>query len=199
MKQFEIPAFYRSPIIQQVKAKRKLVDPRKKDFSPTEIIFSNAVIVIPRHFGFCYGVENAIEKSYRALAENPDKNIFLLSEMIHNPEVNADLEANGIRFIQDTDGTQLIPFETLTPEDIVLIPAFGTTLEIEAILTKKGIDILTYNTTCPFVEKVWNRSQKLGDNSHTIVIHGKHDHEETRATFFPQSIQCPLPGYKKHG
>ena len=191
MKQFEIPAFYRSPIIQQVKAKRKLVDPRKKDFSPTEIIFSNAVIVIPRHFGFCYGVENAIEKSYRALAENPDKNIFLLSEMIHNPEVNADLEANGIRFIQDTDGTQLIPFETLTPEDIVLIPAFGTTLEIEAILTKKGIALVTSHTTCPFVEKVWNRSQKLGDNAHTIVIHGKHDHEETRATFSHSQSNAP--------
>jgi len=191
MKQFEIPAFYRSPIIQQVKAKRRLEDPRKKDFTPTEISFNNVVIVIPRHFGFCYGVENAIEKSYRALEENPGKNIFLLSQMIHNPEVNADLEANGIRFMQDTDGTQLIPFDYLTSEDIVLIPAFGTTLEIESILRNKGIDIVTYNTTCPFVEKVWNRSQKLGEKDHTIIIHGKHDHEETRATFSHSQSNAP--------
>ena len=103
--------------------------------------------------------------------------------MIHNPDVNEDLLANGIQFLQDTDGNQLIPFDSLNESDIVLIPAFGTTVQIEKILLSKGIDVKKYNTTCPFVEKVWNRSEKLGETSHTIIIHGKYNHEETRATF----------------
>jgi 4-hydroxy-3-methylbut-2-enyl diphosphate reductase len=183
MKQFEIPAFYRSPIISKVKAKRKLDDPRKKDFTPSFLDFGTVKFHIARHFGFCYGVENAIEISYRALNENPDKRIFLLSQMIHNPDVNADLTSNGIRFIQDTDGSQIIKWEELTANDIVIIPAFGTTVEIEGILQKIGVNIEKYNTTCPFVEKVWNRSEKLGSDNHTIIIHGKYNHEETRATF----------------
>jgi 4-hydroxy-3-methylbut-2-enyl diphosphate reductase len=183
MKQFEIPAFYRSPIISKVKAKRKLDDPRKKDFTPSFLDFGTVKFYIARHFGFCYGVENAIEISYRALTENPDKRIFLLSQMIHNPDVNADLIANGIRFIQDTDGSQIIEWKELTSNDIVIIPAFGTTVEIEGILRNIGVNIEKYNTTCPFVEKVWNRSEKLGSDNHTIIIHGKYNHEETRATF----------------
>jgi 4-hydroxy-3-methylbut-2-enyl diphosphate reductase len=183
MKQFEVPAFYRSPLLSKIKAQRKLADPRKKDFSPSSLQIGKFTFLIARHFGFCYGVENAIERSYKALQENPGKRIFLLSQMIHNPAVNADLTGNGIQFLQDTNGKQLIAFDTLTPNDIVLIPAFGTTLEIEQQLTSLGLDIQTYNTTCPFVEKVWNRSEKLGETQHTIIIHGKHDHEETRATF----------------
>ena len=191
MKQFSIPEFYRSPIISTVKAARKAEDPRKKDFSPTLLDFGKVRFLIARHFGFCYGVENAIEISYKAIEENPDKNIFLLSQMIHNPDVNADLIAHGIRFIQDTDGTQLIPWNEISDEDIVIIPAFGTTLEIEKILSDKGVDVRSYNTTCPFVEKVWNRSEKLGTENYTIIIHGKADHEETRATFSHSSSTAP--------
>ena len=191
MKQFEVPEFYRSPIISKVKAKRKLEDPRKKDFSPTEINFGKITFLIARHFGFCYGVENAIEKSYKAIQENPEKRIFLLSQMIHNPDVNADLLSYGLQFLQDTEGKQLIPFETLTSEDIVIIPAFGTTLEIETKLRAIGVNIDTYNTTCPFVEKVWNRSEKLGETEHTIIIHGKAKHEETRATFSHSASNAP--------
>jgi len=183
MKQFQIPEFYRSPIISKVKAKRKLDDPRKKDFSPTIVDFGKVKFLISRHFGFCYGVENAIERAYRAIDENPGKRIFLLSQMIHNPDVNEDLVANGIQFLQDTSGKQLLDFDSLTKDDIVLIPAFGTTVDIEKTLASKGIDVQKYNTTCPFVEKVWNRSEKLGETDHTIVIHGKPSHEETRATF----------------
>ena len=131
MKQFAIPEFYRSPIISKVKAKRKLEDPRKKDFSPTLLDFGKVRFLIARHFGFCYGVENAIEISYKAIDENPDKRIFLLSQMIHNPDVNNDLMSHGIQFIQDTTGKQLIPWEDLHSDDIVIIPAFGTTVEIE--------------------------------------------------------------------
>lgn len=191
MKQFEVPAFYRSHIISKVKAQRKLADPRKKDFSPTELQLGKVTFVIARHFGFCYGVENAIEKSYKAIHENPTKRIFLLSQMIHNPAVNEDLISHGLQFLQDTEGNQLIPFDTLTKEDLLIIPAFGTTLEIEEKLKVIGVDIATYNTTCPFVEKVWNRSEKLGETNHTIIIHGKHKHEETRATFSHSSKNAP--------
>jgi 4-hydroxy-3-methylbut-2-enyl diphosphate reductase len=191
MKQFEVPAFYRSHIISKVKAQRKLADPRKKDFSPTELQLGKVTFVIARHFGFCYGVENAIEKSYKAIHENPTKRIFLLSQMIHNPAVNEDLISHGLQFLQDTEGNQLIPFDILTKEDLVIIPAFGTTLEIEEKLKVIGVDIATYNTTCPFVEKVWNRSEKLGETNHTIIIHGKHKHEETRATFSHSSKNAP--------
>lgn len=191
MKKFEIPEYYKSPIISKVKAKRKLEDPRKKDFSPTSLKFENVEFIISRHFGFCYGVENAIEKSYKAIQENPDKRIFLISQMIHNPDVNHDLLSQGVKFIQDTDGTQLIPWEEITPEDIVIIPAFGTTTEIRDLLENKGVDVQTYNTTCPFVEKVWNRSAKLGENDHTIIIHGKHNHEETKATFSHSKENSP--------
>jgi 4-hydroxy-3-methylbut-2-enyl diphosphate reductase len=183
MKEFDIPNFYRSPIISQVKEKRKLADPRKKDFTPSLLDFGKVQFWIPRHFGFCYGVENAIEISYKAIEENPDKRIFLLSQMIHNPGVNEDLKSHGIKFIQNTAGRQIIPWEDLKKEDIVIIPAFGTTVEIENKLTEIGVQTKEYNTTCPFVEKVWNRAEKLGQDKHTIVIHGKHMHEETRATF----------------
>ena len=128
-------------------------------------------------------MENAIEISYRALEENTDKNVYLLSQMIHNQEVNADLQSRGIKFITDTDGTQFIPWEQIKKDDIVIIPAFGTTLETEHFLLDKNVEVQKYNTTCPFVEKVWARAEKLGQDSYTIIIHGKPKHEETRATF----------------
>jgi len=103
--------------------------------------------------------------------------------MIHNQEVNQDLESRGIKFIMDTDGSQFIPWSAIDKDDVVIIPAFGTTLEIEHLLLDKGIEVQKYNTTCPFVEKVWNRSAKLGQDQYTIIIHGKPKHEETKATF----------------
>ena len=191
MKTFDVPSFYRSPIISRVKAKRKIQDPRKQDFSPSVLHFNKVSFHLARHFGFCYGVENAIEIAYKAVKENPEKRIYLLSQMIHNPAVNDDLTKLGIAFLQDTDGNQLISFESLKPEDIVIIPAFGTTLEIEKKLNDLSINIQQYNTTCPFVEKVWNRSGKLGDLGHTVIIHGKASHEETRATFSQSANKAP--------
>lgn len=111
MKSFDIPEFYKSPLIGKVKLARKTADPRKKDFSPTRLDFGSVQILLARHFGFCYGVENAIERAYKAIAENPGKRIFLLSQMIHNPAVNHDLQENGIRFIMDTEG-QLLEITT---------------------------------------------------------------------------------------
>ncbi len=163
----------------------------KKDLSPTLLDFGPVRIFLARHFGFCYGVENAIEIAFQTVEENPGKRIFLLSEMIHNPQVNADLQAHGIHFLQDTYGKQLIPFDELAKIDIVLIPAFGTTLEIEERLNNIGIQTEKYNTTCPFVEKVWNRSEAIAKNDYTIIIHGKPGHEETRATFSHASANAP--------
>jgi 4-hydroxy-3-methylbut-2-en-1-yl diphosphate reductase len=183
MKNFNIPEFYKSPIISKVKELRKLNDPRKKDFTPTLLDFGQVRFYIARHFGFCYGVENAIEISYKAIEENPDKRVFLLSQMIHNPEVNNDLLNRGARFLMDTAGNNVIPFSDLKKEDIVIIPAFGTTLKIEQQLSDIGIEVRKYDTTCPFVERVWKKSEKLGDDNYTIIIHGKYNHEETRATF----------------
>jgi 4-hydroxy-3-methylbut-2-enyl diphosphate reductase len=183
MKKFDIPDRYRSSIISRIKEFRKTHDPRKKDFSPTLLDFGRVRFLIARHFGFCYGVENAIEIAYRTIEENPGKRIFLLSEMIHNPGVNEDLLSRGVKFLMDTEGKQLIEWDALNPEDIVIVPAFGTTLEIEKKLAQLGIDPYKYNTTCPFVEKVWNRASALGTKDYTVVIHGKHKHEETRATF----------------
>lgn len=163
----------------------------KKDLSPTIIDLGPIRFHIARHFGFCFGVENAIEISYKALDENPGKKIYLLSQMIHNPEVNQDLRSRGIEFIMDTKGEQFIEWSELNADDIVIIPAFGTTLEIEKRLEDIGIQTERYNTTCPFVERVWKRSEKLGSTDHTIIIHGKHDHEETRATFSHSDKNAP--------
>lgn len=183
MKTFDIPTYYRSPIISRVKAIRTKQDKRKKDFSPSRLNFEGINFILARHFGFCFGVENAIEISYRAIEENPNKRIFLLSQMIHNPGVNGDLEAHGINFLQDTKGNQLIPWTELNADDVVIIPAFGTTLEIEDRLKNIGVSTNKYDTTCPFVERVWKKSEKLGADNYTVIIHGKDQHEETRATF----------------
>src|SRR5689334_7642796 len=183
MKQFAVPNIYRSELISAIKNKRKREDKLKKDFSPTLLDFGKLKIYLARHFGFCYGVENAIEIAFRTIEENPGKRIFLLSEMIHNPEVNADLSERGVNFLQDTYGHQLIPFETLRADDIVMIPAFGAPLGLLRHLDEMGIHTERYNTTCPFVERVWKKSNQIGKNGHTIIIHGKYDHEETRSTF----------------
>lgn len=191
MKQFNVPVGYRSPLIGSIKQGRKEQDKLKKDFSPTLLNLGPLQIYLARHFGFCYGVENAIEIAFRTIDENPGKRIFLLSEMIHNPQVNNDLQQRGVQFLQDTKGHQLIPFESLTQDDVVIIPAFGTTLEIESMLAAKGIPTEKYNTTCPFVEKVWNRSEQIAKKGYSIVVHGKPQHEETRATFSHASYHTP--------
>ena len=191
MKNFNIPNIYRSSFITQIKNVRKDSDPRKKDFTPTLLDFGPVRFYLARHFGFCYGVENAIEIAYKTIEENPGKRIFLLSEMIHNPGVNSDLLNLGVQFLMDTSGKHLIEWKNLRKDDIVIIPAFGTTIEIEQKLNELGINPYRYNTTCPFVEKVWNRSEQLGKDNFTVIIHGKSYHEETRATFSHSKTNSP--------
>ena len=191
MKHFEVPVGYRSTLISAIKNKRKEEDKLKKDFSPALIDIGPLKIYLARHFGFCYGVENAIEIAYKTIEENKGKRIFLLSEMIHNPQVNADLTKKGVQFLHDTNGNEIIPLSNLTKEDVVIIPAFGTTLELEAKINAIGIEIHKYNTTCPFVEKVWNRGDQIAKKGFTIIIHGKPKHEETRATFSHAAHKAP--------
>lgn len=182
-RQFDIPDFYTSPIISRVKKARQQHDPRKQDLTPTVLDFGPVRFILARHFGFCFGVENAVEIAYQILNEHQARRVFFLSEMIHNPDVNQDLQERGVRFVLSSTGEQLVPWQELTPDDIIVVPAFGTTVEIQHILTSRGLDPYTYNTTCPFVERVWKRSAQLGTRQHTVVIHGKASHEETRATF----------------
>ena len=191
MKKFNIPSHYNSPIIGKIKEIRQKKDPRKKDIRATVLDYGSVRFHLARHFGFCYGVENAIEISYKAIEENPNSRIFLLSQMIHNPDVNKNLQMKGIRFIMDTLGKQLIEWNEIKSDDIVIIPAFGTTLEILDLLEKKGVCTKKYDTTCPFVTRVWKRADQLGKQKHTIVIHGKQNHEETRATFSYSKNNAP--------
>ncbi len=191
MKSFHIPDLYKSNIIGGIKEARRLQDKLKKDFTPTVLDYGQVKFLISRHFGFCYGVENAVEIAYRTIEENQDKRIFLLSEMIHNPDVNEDLLSRGVKFIMDTAGNQLIAWETLTSDDVVIVPAFGTTVEIQNRLAAIGINAYQYDTTCPFVEKVWNRATAIGQKDYTIVVHGKPTHEETRATFSHSKENAP--------
>ena len=162
MKTFNVPEFYRSPIISKVKQYRKIQDPRKKDNTPTVLNFGKINYLIARHFGFCYGVENAIEISFKALEENVGKRVYLLSQMIHNPDVNNDLIERGVQFLQDTNGKQLISFDTLTSDDVVIIPAFGAPLDIISLLESNNIKTEKYNTTRQYVEHVRKKSESKG-------------------------------------
>ncbi len=195
-RQFDVPDFYRSPIVTRVKAARAAADPRKKDLRPSVLDFGPLRVKLARHFGFCFGVENAIEIAYRALDEHPEKaasgRIFLLSEMIHNAHVNDDLQARGIRFLRTTAGEPLIPFDALGPDDLVIVPAFGAPTEILDDLSARGVDVQAYDTTCPFVVRVWKKGASIGAKGYTVVVHGKRQHEETRATFSRAAASAPV-------
>jgi 4-hydroxy-3-methylbut-2-enyl diphosphate reductase len=190
-REFEIPQFYLSSEIAQIKKRRNSEDPKKKNLTPTLLDLGRVRFRIARHFGFCFGVQNAIEIAYKALDENPGRRIFLLSEMIHNPHVNEDLISRGVKFLRTTEGEQLIPLESLKSDDVVIVPAFGTTLELFAALSQQGINPYKYNTTCPFVEKVWTRAEQLGVKGYSIVVHGKLNHEETKATVSHANAKAP--------
>ncbi len=191
MKSFQIPEIYKSNVIGKIKQVRRQNDKLKRDFSPTVLDFGSVKFLIARHFGFCYGVENAVEIAYKTINENPDKRVFLLSEMIHNPDVNSDLLSRGVKYLMDTKGNQIIDWSELTTNDAVIVPAFGTTVEIQSKLNSLGIDPYKYDTTCPFVEKVWNRAGQIGERGYSIVVHGKPTHEETRATFSHSRQNAP--------
>lgn len=181
---------YQSQLCAAIKALARTHE--RSAAAPVTLDFGAVSYVIPSHFGFCLGVKNAIERAYETLAENPGRRVFMLSELIHNPFVNEDLIRRGLRYLQTDrgrphtlDGRPDSPqlWDSLTPEDIVIIPAFGATDEDKRRLVRKGIAVFHYDATCMLVEKVWKAARAYGREGFTVVIHGKHEHEETKATF----------------
>jgi 4-hydroxy-3-methylbut-2-en-1-yl diphosphate reductase len=180
-KQYDLGQYaplYHSRIFGKLKALR----PPKDRMEPFYLDFGPVRFEVARHFGFCKGVENAIEVAYDTLANYPDRNVFMISELIHNSFVNEDLTARGLRFLKTANGKQLIPWEEVQANDIVITPAFGATLEDQARLEEIGVDIQRWNATCRFVENVWFRAKELGEQGYSIIVHGKFRHEETLAT-----------------
>jgi 4-hydroxy-3-methylbut-2-en-1-yl diphosphate reductase len=165
--------------------------------APVALDFGAVRYLVPSHFGFCLGVKNAIERAYETLAENPGRRVFMLSELIHNPFVNEDLLRRGLHYLQTDKGApytiegrvatgadgERLTWDSLTPDDIVIIPAFGATDDDKRRLVRKGIAVYQYDATCMLVEKVWKAARAYGREGYTIVIHGKREHEETKATF----------------
>ena len=194
---------YQSKLCRAIKAARRIKEKTSSD--PAVLEFGTVSYVIPSHFGFCLGVQNAIERAYETVAENPDKRVFMLSELIHNSFVNKDLLARGIRYLQTDKGEPLradksvgadpkesdTHWSQLTTDDIVIIPAFGATNEDKARLIRKGIDIRENDATCMLVEKVWKAARRYAREGYTILIHGKSEHEETKATFSNSSSYGP--------
>jgi 4-hydroxy-3-methylbut-2-enyl diphosphate reductase len=188
-------ALYQSQLCDAIKALARTNE--RSATSPAVLDFGAVRYIIPSHFGFCLGVKNAIERAYESLAENPGKRVFMLSELIHNPFVNEDLLQRGLRYLQTdksvpftSEGRPAVPgsavpllWDTLTSDDVVIIPAFGATDEDKKKLIRKGIRVAQYDATCMLVEKVWKAARTFGREGYTVIIHGKAEHEETKATF----------------
>jgi 4-hydroxy-3-methylbut-2-enyl diphosphate reductase len=133
-------------------------------------------IHLAREFGFCYGVDRAVDYAYQTRARFPDRHVFLTGEIIHNPHVNEKLRAMGIRFL--TDAQEQV--EALVPEDVVILPAFGVTVEMLQQLDRRGCTLI--DTTCGSVLNVWKNVRRYAEGGYTAIIHGKVWHEETQAT-----------------
>jgi 4-hydroxy-3-methylbut-2-enyl diphosphate reductase len=133
-------------------------------------------IVLAREFGFCYGVDRAVDYAYQARKRFPDRNVFLTGEIIHNPHVNDQLRAQGVRFLSDRHEDR----EAVGPEDVVILPAFGVTVSELERLSRAGCTLV--DTTCGSVLNVWKNVSRYANDGFTSVIHGKYWHEETQAT-----------------
>ncbi len=172
---------YDSKFLNDIREKDKNDNP--SDFSPYKFEMGKYVVMLPRYFGFCFGVRNALNIASNAILKNQDKRKYILSEIIHNQNVNDDLIASGVTFIFDKNGKQKISYDEINENDVCIIPAFGTTQKIYEILNRKIKKENICDTCCPFVKKVWESSKKIGKENATILIHGKFNHEETKATF----------------
>ncbi|MGA2015684.1 MAG: 4-hydroxy-3-methylbut-2-enyl diphosphate reductase [Opitutaceae bacterium] len=181
-------AIYQSRLCAAIKALARRSE--RTATAPVQLDFGAVRYLVPSHFGFCLGVKNAIERAYETLADNPGRRVFMLSELIHNQFVNDDLIRRGLRYLQSDKGVAYPAWpggpdlwDTLTADDIVIIPAFGATDEDKRRLVRKGIALRQHDATCMLVEKVWKAARTYGREGYTVVIHGKHEHEETKATF----------------
>ncbi len=154
----------------------RLVDRmRAEDYTLT---VGDVTIKLAREFGFCYGVERAVEYAYQTRRKFPDRRIYLVGEIIHNPHVNTRLRDMGIQILLPADGK--FDFGAVTPEDVVILPAFGVTIHDFEELRRKGSILV--DTTCGSVLNVWKRVDSYARDGFTALIHGKYYHEETRAT-----------------
>lgn len=138
----------------------------------------DVTIRLAKEFGFCYGVERAVEYAYQARKKFPERTIYLAGEIIHNPHVNSKLQAMGITFLMPKEG--FIDFSGVRPEDVVILPAFGVTITDFEVLRQIGCVMV--DTTCGSVLNVWKRVDSYARDGYTSLIHGKYYHEETRAT-----------------
>ena len=153
---------------------------REQDHTLT---IGEVTVRLAREFGFCYGVERAVEYAYQTRRKFPDRRIFLVGEIIHNPHVNRRLGEMGIEILapgQDADGKPLFDYGGVTTQDVVILPAFGVT--IRDFETLRGLGCIVVDTTCGSVLNVWKRVDSYARDGLTALIHGKHYHEETRAT-----------------
>jgi 4-hydroxy-3-methylbut-2-enyl diphosphate reductase len=194
---------YQSSFFSAIKAVRRTKE--KTSGEPVVLDFGPVRYVVPSHFGFCLGVQNAIERAYEAVALNKNKRVFMLSELIHNPFVNEDLLKRGLRYLQTDKGLPLYEsgklasgiddpeavWNKLRSDDIVIIPAFGATNEDKSRLIRAGLAIREYDATCMLVEKVWKSARRYASEGFTVLIHGKSEHEETKATFSNSSSHGP--------
>ncbi len=181
-------ALYQSALCAAIKAVRRRKE-RTAD-EPAVLDFGAVRHVLPSHFGFCLGVQNAIERAYETISENPGRRVYMISELIHNPFVNEDLRERGLVYLQSDRGVHLRNpatgreyWDELVKGDIVLTPAFGATDGDKVKLIERGIAVNRHDATCMLVEKVWKAAKRFALAGFTIVIHGKSEHEETKATF----------------
>jgi 4-hydroxy-3-methylbut-2-en-1-yl diphosphate reductase len=168
----ELAAAYHSQIVEDVRA---------NDYRYTS---GRLTIHLAREFGFCYGVDRAVDYAYQARRRFPDQNVYLTGEIIHNPHVNDRLRAAGIRFLSESQE----PWDALGPRDVVILPAFGVTVGDMAQLVDQGCTLV--DTTCGSVLNVWKNVVRYAQDGYTAVIHGKVKHEETRATA-SQALKYP--------
>jgi len=162
-----IDAEYQSALVERV---------RSRGYTDS---FGDVTVRLAQEFGFCYGVDRAVDYAYETVHKFPDKRIFLVGEIIHNPHVNTRMTEMGISFIYP-DAEGLFDFSGLTPEDVVILPAFGVTLHDFDELREIGCVLV--DTTCGSVLHVWKRVENYAKDGFTAVIHGKYTHEESRAT-----------------
>ncbi len=160
---------------------------RERDYT---LAAGDLTIRLAREFGFCYGVERAVDYAYQARSKFPDRRLFLVGEIIHNPHVNRKLDAMGVHILQR--GAEEFDFSAVRADDVVLIPAFGVTLRDFEMLRATGCVVV--DTTCGSVLNVWKRVERYARDGYTSLIHGKHAHEETRATA-SQALQYPGAHY----
>ncbi len=162
-----IDAEYHSQLVDRVRA-RGYTD-----------VFGDLTVRLAQEFGFCYGVDRAIDYAYETLSKFPDRDIYLVGEIIHNPHVNRRMREMGIRFLRPR-GDRSFDFSRVGPEDVVIIPAFGVTRQ--DFRTLDGIGCVLVDTTCGSVLNVWKRVERYALDGFTAVVHGKYTHEESRAT-----------------